>query len=116
MKKKAAEKPREYVELQAKYAKMQELDAARYPCGNVRYYSSVFNVTAPHQQWHARKRNPCQHLITAEWLFLSVSTSNEDVTDRCQISVNLAWHVEVEILGSERCVEQQIRSSYVVEL
>lgn len=30
VKKKAAEKPKEYAELQAKYAKMQEMDMARY--------------------------------------------------------------------------------------
>ena len=34
VKKKAAEKPKEYAELQAKYAKMQEMDMARYATGS----------------------------------------------------------------------------------
>lgn len=47
MKKKAAEKPKEYAELQAKYAKMQEMDMARYATGSatnpyVVIYSSTF--------------------------------------------------------------------------
>ena len=34
VKKKGAEKPKEYAELQAKYAKMQEMDMARYAKDN----------------------------------------------------------------------------------